>query len=40
MSVEFALWLQEIGISNKETIEPKTYKVLEAIWKEIEDLKK
>lgn len=38
MSVAFALWLQEIGISNKEDIEPKTYKVLEAIWHKIEEL--
>ena len=39
MSVAFALWLQEIGISNKETIDPKTYKILEAIWNEIEEIK-
>ncbi len=38
MSVEFDNWLDEIGIDKGET-EPNRMKVLQAIWKKIEEIK-
>lgn len=39
MSVAFNQWLDEIGISEKQKIDPTTMKVLEGIWNEIQELK-